>query len=235
MTAPASFETLPKDLYPIIFSNLDFKSLGRCCQVNKTWRHYATNDTLWKRLFVNLFKERPTLDETNIKKTLDRWVVTSENQVIKRLENLLKKKRSILSFSCYIQSSNTQLEYTIFTQFDKEDNPLSSLDFCIFTKEDRACTQDFKFYSIRNFQRPVLSGGQIMKNNDTENYRKMDSYTQSIAKKIFILLDSNQRKIKQEHFDYLKRKDDWIIWVVWLLGMTLLGATLWTQIPQIHK
>ncbi len=89
----------PKDVSLIIFSNLDFQDLGRCCQVSKKWSSVAEENNLWKQFI----KDIPLPAKGNIKTFIMKHSVKSLDKVLDHIKVFLDKasKDQICRFTCF--------------------------------------------------------------------------------------------------------------------------------------
>ncbi len=82
-----SLNTLPDEVKHLILWNLDAKSLGNCCRVSKQFNKLSSHDDLWKALFP----EVSFPNGTSAKKYLDAHAVTSEDEIVQRIQKFVDK------------------------------------------------------------------------------------------------------------------------------------------------
>lgn len=104
-----SLVSLPQELYPIIFHNLDYKALCQLPYVSKGLKELFSKDELWRNLFFTNFPNEPLLaNETAKKQFLARArliPVKNERQLRKVVKTFIlnlkwnKKRELICTFS----------------------------------------------------------------------------------------------------------------------------------------
>lgn len=79
---------LPEETSLQVLSHLDEQSLGRCCQVSRTWRRIASDDSLWR----HAAQEINTIPQgVNIKSYLDKHAVKSYDQVVRLIQEFVNR------------------------------------------------------------------------------------------------------------------------------------------------
>lgn len=88
MTSKISIKNLPQENLLHILSFCDKKTLGRCCQVDRSLRTLARDDSLWKVFYPELE------DKSNIKGSLDekyRWQLQTNDEILDKIKEFVEK------------------------------------------------------------------------------------------------------------------------------------------------
>jgi hypothetical protein len=109
-------ENLPTEVSCQIFSNLSPSDLGRCCQVNSTWRNVASSDDVWREtaIWKQTLEEEPSaifVPGNTIKakiQSIESTTLRSNVEIIKRIQEFVGMIPfgQNARFICYIRENH---------------------------------------------------------------------------------------------------------------------------------